>query len=81
MKMEMEIKISYHWECDTNIEIPDKHKEALKEDAVNRIFEMIKEGYYSGELYTSVRYGKDVVIEEDEEDGLTYSGYWEVDYN
>jgi hypothetical protein len=79
--MKKQIKINYHWECNESIEIPDKHKDALKEDAVNRIFEMIKEGYNSGELHTSVRYGKDVVIEEDEEDGLTYSGYWEVDYN
>ncbi len=57
-----------------------KHEEALKEDAKSRIFKMIKEGYYQGELNTSVRYGKDIVPEEDEDDGLTYSGWWSVSY-
>jgi hypothetical protein len=76
--MEGEIKINYNWKCDAGIEIPEKHKEALKEDAESRIFEMIKEGYYQGELNTSVRYGKDIVEEEDEEDGLNYSGWWSV---
>lgn len=76
--MEYKIGIDYHWTCDEGIEIPKGHNEALKEDAESRIFEMIKEGYYQGELSTSVRYGKDVVPEEDEEDGLTYSGWWSV---
>jgi len=60
------------------VDIPEKHIEALEEDALNRIFEMYKEGYTSGELSTSVRYGKDLVPEEDEEDGLTYSGWWSL---
>lgn len=79
MRFEAELKISYYWTCDQGVEIPEGHKEALKEDAESRIFEMIKEGYYSGELCTSVRYGKDVVPEEDEEDGLSYSGWWTLD--
>lgn len=76
--MENQIIINYNWICDEGIEIPEKHKEALKEDAENRIFEMIKEGYLEGELSTLVRFGKDIVSEENEEDGLTYSGYWIV---
>lgn len=76
--MEEKIIIDYYWKCDTGIEIPEKHKEALKEDAESRIFEMIKEGYYQGELITSVRYGKDIVPEEDEENGLSYSGWWSL---
>jgi hypothetical protein len=40
---------------------------------------MIKEGYSSGELCTSVRYGKDEVPEEDEEEGLSYSGWWSIE--
>ena len=74
----MKMKISYNWDCDQKIEIPEIHKEALIEDAQSRIFEMISQGYNQGELNTSVRYGKDVVPEEDEEDGLTYSGWWSI---
>jgi hypothetical protein len=72
------ITIDYHWTCDQGIKIPTKHTDALEEDANNRIFEMIKEGYTSGELSTSVRFGKDEVSEEDEENGLTYSGWWSL---
>ena len=78
--MEVSMKIEYNWSCDQDIETPEKHLEALKEDAEARIFEMIKEGYHSGELITSVRFGKDVVPEEDEDEGLTYSGWWSVSY-
>ena len=74
--MEIHIEIDYNWSCDQNIEIPKAHEETLKEDALNRIFEMVKEGHSSGELYANVRFGKDVVPEEDEEAGLTYSGWW-----
>ncbi len=78
--MKTTVSIDYNWDCDQGIEIPEQHKEALKEDAESRIFEMIKEGYFSGVLFTSVRYGKDVVPEEDEEGGLTYSGSWSVEF-
>jgi len=74
--MKQQITIEYYWTCDEGIKIPEKHREALEEDANDRIFEMIKEGYYQGELCTSVRYGKDIVPEEEEEEGLTYSGWW-----
>ena len=74
--MEITMKINYHWKCDQEVDIPKKHEEALKEDAESRIFEMIKEGYHQGELNTSVRFGKDHVPEEDEDEGLTYSGWW-----
>lgn len=39
---------------------------------------MISKGYFEGELSTSVRFGKDVVEQEDEEEGLCYSGYWKL---
>lgn len=77
--MKKKLEFSYNWTCDSGIEIPEKHKEALKEDAESRIFEMIKEGYTSGELCTTVRYGKDEVPEEDEDDGLQYSGWWSIE--
>ena len=41
---------------------------------------MIKEGYYQGELNASIRYGKEIVPEEDEKNGLTYSGWWTVSH-
>jgi hypothetical protein len=75
-RMEVSMKIEFNWKCDQEIEIPEKHLEALQEDAEERIFKMIEEGYHSGELITSVRFGKDVVPEEDENEGLTYSGWW-----
>ena len=58
------------------VETPEQHKEALKEDAEKRIHEMINEGYHQGELNTSIRFGKEIVEQEDAEDGLTYSGWW-----
>lgn len=74
--MERTMKIYYNWKCDQVIEIPNGHIDALDEDAKERIFDMISKGYFEGELSTSVRFGKDVVEEEDEEEGLSYSGYW-----
>jgi hypothetical protein len=77
--MENKLIIEYYWKCDKGIEIPLKHEEALKEDAQIRIFQMIGEGYFEGELNTSVRYGADKVPEEDEYEGLTYSGWWKCE--
>lgn len=77
--MEVTFKINYRWTCDLGIEIPKGHEEALKEDAESRIFKMFKE-CNQGELSTSIRFGKEIVPEEDEDDGLTYSGWWSVSY-
>ena len=60
--MNGKIEINYDWKCDQETDIPQKHLEALKEDAEARIFEMIKEGYHQGELNTSVRFGKDLEL-------------------
>jgi hypothetical protein len=79
--MTKEIVINYNWKCNEGVEVPEKHVEALEEDAQDRIFEMIKKGYYQGELHTSVRFGKEVVPEENEDDGLTYSGWWSIKKN
>ena len=76
--MEFKIEIDYHWICDEGIDIPEKHLEALKEDAEERIFEMHKKNYREGELCTIVRYGKEIVPEEDEDEGLSYSGWWKI---
>lgn len=77
--MKRKLVIKYHWTNDEGIEpIPEMHQEALEEDALDRIAEQLKEGNWCGELSSSVRFGKDRVPEEDEEDGLNYSGWWEV---
>lgn len=62
-RIEAKIELSYHWNYDQEVDIPENHKEPLKKDAEDRIFEMVKDGYYQGELNTSV-------------DELTYSGWW-----
>lgn len=72
------LTIEYNWTPDDIKTIPQKHTEALEEDALERIFKMVNEGYTSGELHTSVRFGKDVVEEEHEDDGLSYSGSWSL---
>ena len=74
--MKKRIEIEYNWSRVDDGEIPTKHNEALEEDAETRIFDQIKEGYREGELCTSVRFGSDIVPEEDEDEGLEYTGYW-----
>ena len=78
INMRMKIEIEYYWNCDTLDYVPEGHNEALKEDAQERIMQMMKEGYVSGELITSVRYGQDKVPEEDSEEGLSYSGWFGI---
>ena len=73
--MERTMKITYNWKCDQGIEIPKGHIDELEEFAQYSIFDMIIKGFHEGELSTSIRFGKDVV---EEEDGLTYSGTWKL---
>jgi hypothetical protein len=70
-------RIDYHWKCDQGIEIPKEHHKHIEDDANKHIFKMISQGYYSGELSTTVRLGREEVHEEEEE-GLSYSGHWGV---
>ncbi|MDB4590943.1 DUF4116 domain-containing protein [Flavobacteriaceae bacterium] len=74
--MKLEIKIKYWWACNEQVDIPLQHYEALSEDAQARIYGQTSEGMSEGELVTSVRFGKDVVPEETEDEGLSYRGYW-----
>ena len=74
--MKVKIIIDYNWQSDSGIKIPEQHKEALNEDAESRIFEMMSQGYHQGDLNTSIRFGKEIVEQEDAEDGLMYSGWW-----
>lgn len=80
--MKRKLEIEYVWSRDDDKLIPEEHIEALEEDAEERIFEQIKEGYKSGLLYTSVRFRKDIVPDEDKDNGLEYSGAWDINkYN
>jgi len=74
--MEKKIIITYRWWRDEEGEILDHHKEALEESAEKRINEMRVEGYTSGELCDNV-FMHDTDIEKGEE-GISYSGWWEV---
>ena len=71
--MKREIIISYNWSADDNRIIKFDHQEALEESAMNRIIEMMKEGYTSGELIDNIS-----MDDEDGEDGVDYSGWWSV---
>lgn len=63
--------ISYEWWRDDGKEIKPSHILALDESALNRIHEMRNEGFTSGELLDNI-----TMDEEDGEDGISYSGWW-----
>jgi len=76
--MKTELVLNYEW-WNLDGDIKDTHKEALKEDALERICPMIQEGFSSGELFSNVR-----IDETDGEDGISYEGSWSLiikDYN
>ncbi|AGZ17690.1 hypothetical protein X824_gp133 [Escherichia phage 4MG] len=71
--MKREIKISYWWKkSDNNGEVLDRHADFLEESAQERIFEMLNEGYTSGELFDNIH-----SCDEDTENGVDYHGAWE----
>lgn len=45
-------RIYYNWDID--FKLSQEEKDKLKEDAESRMFEMMQQGYYSGELHTYV---------------------------
>jgi cytosine/adenosine deaminase-related metal-dependent hydrolase len=71
--MKREVTISYNWSNDDNTEIKQNHQKALEESAMNRIIEMMREGYTSGELNDNVYMHND-----DGEDGIEYRGWWSI---
>jgi hypothetical protein len=67
--MERKMTIGYNW-LNEEGETPTKsHQEQLEDDAVSRIFEMLREGYTSGEL-VSYAYSDEIEI--------GYYGHWSV---
>ena len=67
--MKQEIKITYQWSNQNGNEVKERHREALEETAIKRIYEMMTDGYTSGELYDCMTDG---------EDGIEYSGWWSM---
>jgi len=61
----------FYWTSDELDYVKDEHRDALFEQASDRIAEMVKEGYVEGELITYIR-----TSDEDGEDGVPYSGRW-----
>lgn len=72
--IEREVKITYHWNKCDGTKIHPKHIIALEETAMDRIIEMMKEGYTSGELIDNIH-----MFDADGEDGIGYSGWWSID--
>mgnify|MGYP001566593834 FL=1 len=74
-QIERKINITYRWWRDDEKEIDTRHAEALEETAQNMIFQMMIEGYMSGELNDNVH-----MNDNDPKDGVTYNGWWEASY-
>jgi hypothetical protein len=72
-QLERRITITYRWWRSSQGEIKKHHIEALEESAMDRIMEMIKQGYTSGELKDNIH-----ILARDPMDGVEYSGYWEM---
>ena len=70
-QIERKITITYRWWRDG--EVKKEHVAALEEAARERISEMAKEGYTSGELHDNIH-----ATDDDPEDGVEYSGWWEL---
>ena len=64
--------VTYRWWNNDLESISPEHQAALDETAEERIAEMLKEGYTSGELCDNIH-----MLDTDPEDGIEYSGWWE----
>lgn len=64
--------ISYRWWRSDDKDILKEHEELLRESADERISEMTKDGYLSGEL------NSDINVTDDSDDIVEYHGWWEV---
>ena len=69
------IHINFYWRCESFKKgIPPKLASALEETAKERIAEMMKDGYVSGELHDNVAI--DIPGHRMPEDGYECSGWW-----
>lgn len=63
--------LSFKWQRTDGGEVLEHHIEALNEKALDRINEMISEGFVEGELIDNIR-----MTDDDPEAGVSYSGSW-----
>lgn len=71
------VLIDYYWRCQSFKKgIPNELAEALDESAMERILEMMAEGYVSGELNDNVNL--DIPNRKTPEDGWECSGWWNL---
>jgi hypothetical protein len=73
-ELERKFRITYRWWRGGNKTIKQEHIEDLDEHAMEHIQSMMLDGYSSGELNANVN----TAANSDLEDGIEYSGYWEV---
>jgi len=69
------IEITTEWWNNENpkIEIKTSHREVLEEEGINRVVEMMKDGYTSGELNHNL-----CLDQNDPDEGIDYSGFWSL---
>ena len=60
----------FEWWRDDHEDVPVKHKEALYDNASDRISELVKKGYIAGELNSTLYIG------DYNEEEVSYSGWW-----
>ena len=72
MQIERKISITYRWWNNSIDKIDAEHIKALEESAQDRISYMMVNGFVSGELHDNIS------VNNDTEDGIEYSGYWEI---
>lgn len=66
--MERKIQISYNWNLTDYPELDSETRDLLEEHAENKIYEMRKERYTSGELHY-------------EDDKISVYGWWSFSYS
>lgn len=71
--MERKMTITYNWLNEEGETPTQSHQEQLEDDAISRIFEMLREGYTSGEL---VSYASSDILGSEIEIG--YHGHWSI---
>jgi hypothetical protein len=69
------IEITTEWWNNENpkLEIKTSHREVLEEEGINRVVEMMKDGYTSGELNHNLCLDRN-----DPDEGIDYSGFWSL---
>ena len=76
--MKREIVISYNWWChEIDGEMPGNLVQILEEKTQDRIIEMLREGYTSGELHDYEK--TDIEAMETPEDGWECHGWFSID--